>query len=83
MVPRIYFQSSIKIGSVISEIFLIWTYVPRTNVAWRNVAMTVEISSSFVRIGSVTAEIFLIWTIVARTNVAWSNVTAIVEICSR
>ena len=31
----------VKIGSVTAEIFLIWTYVARTNVAWTNVTVTV------------------------------------------
>ena len=35
----------VKIGSVTAEIFLIWTNVTRTKVAWTNVTMTVEICS--------------------------------------
>ena len=58
-----------KIGSVRAEIFLIWTDVVKTNVAWTNV--------------TVTAEISLIWTNVVRTNVAWTNVTLTVGICSK
>ena len=38
-------KSLVKIGSVTAEIFLIWTNVARTNVAWTNVTVTVEISS--------------------------------------
>ena len=34
-----------KIGSVIAEIFLIWTNVVRTNAAWTNVTVTVGICS--------------------------------------
>ena len=33
-------KSLVKIGSVRTEIFLIWTNVARTNVAWTNVAWT-------------------------------------------
>ena len=40
MVPETYLQSLVKIGSVTAEIFLIWTYFARTNVAWTNVAWT-------------------------------------------
>ena len=62
----------VKIGLVTAEIFLIWTNVVRTNVAWTNVTMTVGISSRWsleanfkVLLKSVpgtyfTAEIFLI-----------------------
>ena len=32
-----------KIGSVIAELFLIWTKVAKTNVAWTNVTVTVRI----------------------------------------
>ena len=35
----------VKIRSVTAEIFLIWTNVARTNVAWTNVTMTVGICS--------------------------------------
>ena len=38
-------QKLIKIGSVAAEIFLIWTNVARTNVAWTNVIVSVEICS--------------------------------------
>ena len=34
-----------QIGSVIAEIFPIWTNVARINVAWTNVTTTVEIYS--------------------------------------
>ena len=61
-------KSLVKIGSVIGELFLIWTKVAKTNVAWTNVTVTVFIC--LVKTGSVTAEIFLIWTNVAETNVA-------------
>ena len=33
----------IEIVSVVAEIFLIWTIVARTNVAWTNVTVTVSI----------------------------------------
>ena len=33
-----------KIGPVTAEIFLIWTDVARTNVAWTNITATVGIS---------------------------------------
>ena len=36
-------KSLVKIGSVKAEIFLIWTNVARTNVAWTNVTVTVGI----------------------------------------
>ena len=42
IVPGTYFQSLVKIGSVTAEIFLIWTNVSRTNVAWTNVVLAVE-----------------------------------------
>ena len=35
----------VKIGSVTAGIFLIWTNVARTNVAWTNVTVMVGISS--------------------------------------
>ena len=35
----------VKIGSVTAEIFLIWTNVARTNVAWSNVTAIIEICS--------------------------------------
>ena len=35
----------VKIGSVIAEIFLIWTNVAGTNVAWTNVTISVGIYS--------------------------------------
>ena len=38
-------KSLVKIGSVTAEIFLIWTIVARTTVAWTNVNMTVGICS--------------------------------------
>ena len=68
------------------KIFLIVTNVARTNVAWTNVTITVEICSSqelTIKVWSETAEIFLIWTNVTRTNVVWTNVTLTVEICSK
>ena len=34
-------KSLVKIGSVRAEIFLIWTNVAKTNVAWTNVTVTV------------------------------------------
>ena len=36
-------KSLVKIGLVAAEILLIWTYVPRTNVAWTNVPMILDI----------------------------------------
>ena len=38
--------SLVKIVSVTAEIFLIWTIVARTNVAWTNITMTVGIFST-------------------------------------
>ena len=35
-----YLKGLVKIGSVIAEIFLIWTNAGRTNVAWTNVTVT-------------------------------------------
>ena len=35
-------KSLVKIGSVIAELFLIWTKVAKTNVAWTNVTVTVR-----------------------------------------
>ena len=54
----------ISIGQVTAEILLIWTNVPRTNVAWTNVVVTVVICCRFsqdplIKIGPVTAEIYL------------------------
>ena len=43
MFPGSYLSSFIKIRSVTAEIFLIWTDVARTNVAWTNVNMIVGI----------------------------------------
>ena len=40
MVPRIYVQSLVKVGSVTTEIFLIWTNAVR-QVAWINVFLAV------------------------------------------
>ena len=45
MVPGTYFLSLVKLRLVTAEIFLIWTNVARTNVAWTNVVMAVEICS--------------------------------------
>ena len=42
-VPETYIQSLVKIGPVIAEILLIGTNVPKTNVAWTNVVVTVVI----------------------------------------
>ena len=44
-VPVIYLYSLVEIESVTAEIFLIWTNVARTNVVWKNVAVTVRICS--------------------------------------
>ena len=38
-------KSLVKIGSVRSEILLIWTNVPRRNIAWTNVTVTTKICS--------------------------------------
>ena len=76
----------VNIGSVTTaEIFLIWTNVTRTNVAWTNATVTVQETylKILVKIGSVTAEIILIWTNVTRANVAWTKVIVTVKICSR
>ena len=45
MVQGAYLYSLANIGSVTAEIFLIWTNVPRTNVAWTNVNLIVGIFS--------------------------------------
>ena len=45
MVQGTYLYSLVKIGSVTAEIFLIWTNVAVTNVAWINVTKIVEICS--------------------------------------
>ena len=78
----------IKIRSVTDEIFLIWSNVARTNVAWTYVPLWHRLKMvpesfilSLVKIGSVTAEIFLIWTNVARTNIVLTNITVTVDIC--
>ena len=36
-------KSLVKIGSVIGELFLIWTKVAKTDVAWTTVIVTVRI----------------------------------------
>ena len=36
-------KSLVRIGSVTTEIFLIWTNVARTNIGWTNIIMTVGI----------------------------------------
>ena len=41
MSPGTYIKSLVKIESVTAEIFLIWTDVARTNVAWTNVNLIV------------------------------------------
>ena len=41
MVPETYILSLVKIWSVTVEMFLIWTNVARTNVAWINVPIDV------------------------------------------
>ena len=50
MVPETY-QSLVKIRSVTGEIFLIWTNVTRTNVAWTNVTVTVGIRNLLLKFG--------------------------------
>ena len=45
IVPGTYLQTWVKIGSVTADIFLIWTYVAKTNVVWTNVIVTVGICS--------------------------------------
>ena len=42
MVPGTFFQSLVKIGFILAEIFLIWTNVAGTNVARTNVIVTLE-----------------------------------------
>ena len=42
MVQGTYLYSLVKIRSVTAEIFLIWTNVARTNVAWTNVIVMVS-----------------------------------------
>ena len=41
IVPKTYLESLVKIESVTAEIFLIWTNVTRTNVAWTNILVTI------------------------------------------
>ena len=53
MVPGTYLKSLVKVRYITAEIFLIWTNVARTNVAWTNVTLTVGICSSFIKSGSV------------------------------
>ena len=43
MVPGTYLWSLVEIGSVRSQILLIWTDITRTNIAWTDVIVTVEI----------------------------------------
>ena len=45
MVPGTYLWSLVEIGSVRSQILLIWTDITRTNIAWTDVIVTVEICS--------------------------------------
>ena len=76
----------VNIVSVIAEVFLIWTNLAKTKVAWTSVTMTVGrhllkiVPGTYIKsldiISSVTADIFLIW-----TNVAWTNVTVTLGIC--
>ena len=40
-----YLKCLVKIGSVTAEIFLIWTNIAMTNVAWTNVNVIVSISA--------------------------------------
>ena len=46
---NIGFKRLVKIGSVIAEIFLMWTNVARTIVAWTNVTMTAGICQRWSR----------------------------------
>ena len=46
MVPGTFLKSLVKVRYITAEIFLIWTNVVRTNVAWTNVPLTVGICSS-------------------------------------
>ena len=46
MVPGTYLWSLVKIKLVTAEMFLIWTNVARTNVAWTDVILTVGICSN-------------------------------------
>ena len=43
MFPGPFASTLIQIGPVTVEILVIWTNVPRTNVAWTNVVVTVVI----------------------------------------
>ena len=43
MVPGTCLESLVKIGLVTDELFLIWTNVARTNIAWTNVNVTAGI----------------------------------------
>ena len=45
MVPGTYLKSLVKVRYITAEIFLIWTNVVRTNVAWTNVTLTPKICS--------------------------------------
>ena len=42
-----HLKGLVKLESVTAEIFLIWTNVIRTNVAWTNVTMAVGICSRY------------------------------------
>ena len=41
MVPGTYLKNLVKIGWVTAEIFLIWTNVTRTNIAWTNITISI------------------------------------------
>ena len=56
MVPGTYLSNYLKIRSASAKIFLIWTNVARTNIAWTNVAIAVEICSRWSQ-----EPIFKIW----------------------
>ena len=45
IVPETYLWGLVRVESVTAEIFLTWTNVTGTNVAWTNVPVTVEICS--------------------------------------
>ena len=43
-IPGTYLEGFIKIGSVTADIFLIWTNIVRTNVAWTNAEILLTLS---------------------------------------
>ena len=67
-------NSLVKIRSVIAEIFLIWTNVARTNVAWTNVTVTVGICSRCSQ-----RPTFKVWSIYKSVNGGKKTVPALKE----